>query len=58
MVSYLNKKSLSVFEFRNPYVLYVFYRYEHYMSISHIELIVAIVHIDAILNDGESYSSC
>ena len=34
-VSYLNKKSLRVFEFWDSYVLYMFYRYEHYMSISH-----------------------
>ena len=33
-VSYLNKKSLRVFEFRDSYVLYMFYRYEHLMSIS------------------------
>ena len=39
--SYLNKKSLRVFEFRDSYVLYMFYRYEHYMSISHMVLIVA-----------------
>ena len=45
MVSYLNKKSLRVFELRDSYVLYVFYRYEHYMSISHMELIVATVHV-------------
>ena len=37
------KKSLRVFEFRDSYVLYMFYRYEHYMSISHVALIVAIV---------------
>ena len=40
-VSYLNKKSLRVFEFRDSYVLYMFYHYEHYMSISHMALIVA-----------------
>ena len=39
-VSYLNKKSLRVFEFRDSYVLYMFYRNEHYMAISHIALIV------------------
>ena len=39
-VSYLNKKSLRVFKFRDSYVLYMFYCYEHYMSISHIALIV------------------
>ena len=44
MVSYLNKKSLRVFEFRDSYVLYMFYRYEHYMSISHIALIVNMEH--------------
>ncbi len=33
-VSYLNKKSLRVFEFRDSYVLYMFYRYQHYLSIS------------------------
>ena len=38
MVSYLNKKSLRVFEFRGSYVLYMFYRYEHYMSILHIAI--------------------
>ena len=38
----MNKKSLRVFEFRDSYVLYMFYRYEHYMSISHMALIVAI----------------
>ena len=43
--SYLNKKSLRVFEFRDSYVLYMFYRYEHYMSISHMALIVARVHV-------------
>ena len=45
-VSYLNKKSLRVFEFRDSYVLYMFYRYEHYMSILRMALIVAIVHLD------------
>ena len=40
-VSYLSKKSLRVFEFRDSYVLYTFYRYEYYMSISHVALIVA-----------------
>ena len=39
----MNKKSLRVFEFRDSYVLYMFYRYEHYMSISYMALIVAIV---------------
>ena len=38
-VSYLNKKSLRVFEFRDSYVHYIFYSNEHYMSISHIVLI-------------------
>ena len=33
-------KSLRVFEFRDSYVLYMFYRYEHYMSISHMALIM------------------
>ena len=33
-VSYLNKKSLCVFEFRDSYVLYIFYSYQHSMSIS------------------------
>ena len=36
----MNKESLSVFEFRDSYVLYMFYRNEHYMSILHIALIV------------------
>ena len=45
MFSYLNKKSLRVFEFRDSYVLYMFYRYEHYMSISHMAVIVALVKI-------------
>ena len=35
-VSYLNKKSLRVFEFWDSYVLYMFYRNEHYLSISQI----------------------
>ena len=43
-VSYLNKKSLRVFEFRDSYVLYIVYSNEHYMSISHIVLIVNMVH--------------
>ena len=38
------KKSLSVFEFRDSYVLYIFYSNEHYMFISHIPLIVNMVH--------------
>ena len=40
----MNKKSLRVVEFRDSYVLYMFYRYEHYMSTSHMALIGAIVH--------------
>ena len=39
-------KSLRVFEFRDSYILYMFYRYEHYMSISQMVLIVAIVHFE------------
>ena len=37
-------KSLRVFKFWDSYVLYMFYRNEHYMSISHIALIVNMVH--------------
>ena len=37
--------TLSVFEFRDSYVLYIFYGNEHYMSISHIALIVNMVHM-------------
>ena len=46
-VSYLNKKLLRVFEIP---VLYIFYRYEHYMSISHIALIANMVHHCKIFN--------
>ena len=35
-----NKKSLRVFEFQDSYVLPMFYRYEHYMSISHMAIFV------------------
>ena len=48
-VSYLNKKSLRVFEFRDSYVLRMFYRYEHYMSFSHMAIIVNMVHFLLIL---------
>ncbi len=44
----MNKKSLCVFEFRDSYVLYMFSRYEHYMSISHMALIVVMEHSDSI----------
>ena len=39
----MNKKSLRVFEFRDSYVLYIFYRNEHYMSISQLALIANMV---------------
>ena len=42
-------KSLRVFEFRDSYILYMFYRYEHYMSILHIALIVAMEHFYVII---------
>ena len=44
-VSYLNKKSLRVFEFRDSYVLYIFHSNEHYMSISYTPLIANMVHM-------------
>ena len=37
------KKPLRLFEFRDSYVIYMFYCYEYYMSIPHMALIVAIV---------------
>ena len=48
----MNEKSLRVFEFRDSYVLYMFYRYEHYMSISLMALIVAIVHLEKGMNSS------
>ena len=59
MVSYLNKKSLHVFEFQDSSVLYIFYRYEHYMSISHMAIFVymAMQHTFHLLTTFEEFQT-